>query len=181
MLHALQINEVILASDGALHEADASCVCRAPTAGPTYCWAYVRTYVLLGLRTAGPTYVLLSLRTYSWAYVLLGLHTAGLVRGRGTLHQAPSGWLSGWGIWLWKRTSANEVLLFHGTTEATARKIVQHGFDDRLCARHLYGHCTYFATDACKASQYGGAWPEKCIIVTRTTLVHPSNLCQHNF
>lgn len=49
----------------------------------------------------------------------------------------------------------NEVMLFHGTSPATAKLIAKHGFDERVASLGgLYGAGCYFAENACKSSQY---------------------------
>ena len=75
-------------------------------------------------------------------------------------------------------STANEVLLLHGTTKQNAKKILREGFDDRLSARALYGDGIYFSTDPCKIMQYcdedaTGQGSEKCAILARVLLGHP--------
>jgi serine/threonine protein kinase len=48
-----------------------------------------------------------------------------------------------------------ELLLFHGTSEAIALTIAEHGFDERLANdTGLYGAGSYFADRSCKSHQY---------------------------
>eukprot|EP01062_Namystynia_karyoxenos_P010879 TRINITY_DN13882_c0_g1_i5.p1 TRINITY_DN13882_c0_g1~~TRINITY_DN13882_c0_g1_i5.p1 ORF type:complete len:487 (+),score=47.39 TRINITY_DN13882_c0_g1_i5:134-1594(+) len=59
----------------------------------------------------------------------------------------------------------NELRLFHGTRPEAIRPIVREGFNERLCARALFGEAVYLAEDAGKADQYcveepPGAHPE---------------------
>lgn len=69
--------------------------------------------------------------------------------------------------------SANEALLFHGTTEDKLQLITEQGFDERLCTGGLYGRGVYFTTDFCKAAQYCGDGPVRCVILARVLLGHP--------
>eukprot|EP00927_Polykrikos_kofoidii_P050145 TRINITY_DN44076_c0_g1_i1.p1 TRINITY_DN44076_c0_g1~~TRINITY_DN44076_c0_g1_i1.p1 ORF type:complete len:554 (-),score=65.29 TRINITY_DN44076_c0_g1_i1:96-1757(-) len=75
--------------------------------------------------------------------------------------------------WISLDERGNEVLLLHGTSIDIAEKIAKQGFDERLCQRGLYGRGIYLTTDFCKAMQYGGDGPTKCLIVTRAILGHP--------
>lgn len=69
--------------------------------------------------------------------------------------------------------NTNEVLLFHGTCDATVSEIVQQGFDERLSHRFLYGRGIYLSPDACKAAQYASYGQGGCIVVARAILGHP--------
>jgi len=76
--------------------------------------------------------------------------------------------------------TANEILLFHGTSSKNLRQILQAGFDERLSKKSgLYGEGTYFTDESCKAFQYTeadarfsskGSKREGCIILARVAL-----------
>jgi len=52
-------------------------------------------------------------------------------------------------------TALNEAFLWHGTSQATASKIVQEGFDERVSSiGGMLGAGLYFAEDSCKSGQY---------------------------
>lgn len=52
--------------------------------------------------------------------------------------------------------SANEFVLFHGTSSATAEVIAEEGFDFRVArSSGYYGKGVYFASQSCKSHQYG--------------------------
>eukprot|EP00929_Paragymnodinium_shiwhaense_P092370 TRINITY_DN52244_c0_g1_i1.p1 TRINITY_DN52244_c0_g1~~TRINITY_DN52244_c0_g1_i1.p1 ORF type:complete len:447 (-),score=61.33 TRINITY_DN52244_c0_g1_i1:31-1371(-) len=68
---------------------------------------------------------------------------------------------------------ANEMLLLHGTSEWTAWRIAEQGFDERHCNRGLYGNGVYFTPDTCKAAQSHYTGEDGCIIISRVTLGHP--------
>eukprot|EP00933_Yihiella_yeosuensis_P017144 TRINITY_DN14401_c1_g3_i3.p1 TRINITY_DN14401_c1_g3~~TRINITY_DN14401_c1_g3_i3.p1 ORF type:complete len:785 (-),score=114.07 TRINITY_DN14401_c1_g3_i3:155-2509(-) len=74
-------------------------------------------------------------------------------------------------------SSANEVLLFHGTSCKNEQQIVRQGFDDRLSGdgRDLYGQGLYLTSDFCKALQYCKHPSDKglCLFIVRAVLGHP--------
>mmetsp|Transcript_106302 Transcript_106302/g.189026 ORF Transcript_106302/g.189026 Transcript_106302/m.189026 type:complete len:504 (-) Transcript_106302:33-1544(-) len=52
------------------------------------------------------------------------------------------------------RSSVNEVLLCHGTSNESAHTIAVEGFDFRLARPGYYGTGTYFSSQTCKCRQY---------------------------
>ena len=73
----------------------------------------------------------------------------------------------------------NELLLFHGTSEATAMTIASHGFDERVAhLGGLYGAGSYFSDNSCKSHQYSRkgvptARGEHVLLVCRVTMGWP--------
>lgn len=68
---------------------------------------------------------------------------------------------------------ANEVLLLHGSPEESIPYIVEHGFDERLSRRGLYGSGVYFTFESCKAAQYIGQGMKGTLILSRVILGRP--------
>ena len=72
----------------------------------------------------------------------------------------------------------DELLLFHGTSEAIALTIAEHGFDERMANdRGFYGAGSYFADRSCKSHQYASQHKtnagERVMLVCRVTMGWP--------